>query len=130
MASKKKGGRPAGEVLVGTGFDEKLKRLSEVYADKNWTYPSENYGPINHEVISSAATEQEKDQKQDSEAWVRYQQIHEPVMKRQGLRGAMYSEALTFARTVAKGNRDLIRVLGELRIRSGKRRRAADVPAA
>jgi hypothetical protein len=40
-------------------------------------------------------------------------------LKRQGERGAMYSSALGFARTAAKGNRDLLKILDELKIRPG-----------
>ena len=116
MAAKKPG-RPQGEVHAGQGFDEKLKRLGELCNERGWSFKSEQ-GVIDATLLARLAAEQEKDQKDDREAWSKYQQIHEPVMRRQGERGAIYSSALSFARTAARSNRELLKLLKELAIRS------------
>ena len=121
-------GRPAGEVQVGTGFDEMLKRLAEVYKEKGWTFTAEDKGIINAKSLEKMSTEQETDQKADTEAWNKYTLVHEPVMARQGERGAVYSRALDFASTAAKGNRELMKILDELKIRSGRKKKPAAAP--
>ena len=119
--TKKTSGRPRGEVHAGEGFDEKLKRLAELCDERGWTFKSEK-GVIDGTFLFKLAADQEQDKKDDREAWSRYQQIHEPVMKRQGERGATYSSALSFARTAAKGNRELLKLLGDLAIRPGRKK--------
>jgi hypothetical protein len=130
MANPSKRGRPAGEVQVGVGFDEKLKRLAELFQQKGWSFSSESAGTINAESLQRLATEQEADAVLVREAWARYQQTHEPVMQRQGARGAIFSAALMFARTAARRNRELLRLLDDLRIRPATRRAEAPEPAA
>lgn len=129
MGNKKKG-RPAGEVQVGVGFDEKLKRLGELFQGKGWSFTSGS-GTIDGEALQRMATEQEADTRADREAWSNFQQLHEPTMKRQGERGALFSAALAFARTAARRNRDLLKLIDELKIRAATRRRggAGEQPA-
>ena len=123
---KKSKGRPAGEVQVGEGFDEMLKRLGEIYEEKGWSFTSEDKGAINAELLTGLGTEQEADRKADTEAWNKYILIHGPIMARQGERGAVYSRALEFARTASKGNRELLKILGELKIRSGRKKKTPE----
>jgi len=123
MSDQKKRGRPAGEVQVGEGFDEKLKRLAELFAEREWTFGTVSRGTIDASGLSRVASEQEADQQADRNAWSRYQQVHEPVMRRQGERGALYASALALARAASKGNRDLLRLLAELQIRPGGHKR-------
>jgi hypothetical protein len=122
MGNKKKG-RPVGEVQVGVGFDEKLKRLGELFRVKGWSFTNGS-GTIDADALQRMAAEQEADTRADREAWSNFQQIHEPMMKRQGERGASFSAALAFARTAARRNRDLLKLIDELKIRPATRRRA------
>ena len=118
-------GRPPGEVQVGEGFDEMLKRLAELYQEKGWTFTAEDKGTINSESLLRLSVEQETDQKADTEAWSKYTLIHGPIMARQGERGAVYSRALDFARTASKGNREITKILDELKIRKGHKKKPA-----
>ena len=117
MAASKRRGRPAGEVQVGVGFDEKLKRLAELFREKAWSFTSEGGGTINADALQTMAASQEADAQADRDAWSRYQQVHGPVMARQGQRGATFSSALAFARTAARGNRELLKLVNELKVR-------------
>jgi hypothetical protein len=128
MSNQSKRGRPAGEVQVGEGFDEKLKRLADLFAARGWSFASVEQGAISPETLRKAAADQETDQQADRDAWSRFNLVHEPAMRRQGERGAFYSAALALARAAAKGNRELLRLIGELRIRSNRRTRSTPTP--
>jgi hypothetical protein len=70
--------------------------------------------------LGAMATEQEADNQAESDAWSAYLRTHEPVMRRNGERGAAYSAAHQLAMTAPKGNNDLIKILKELKIRETK----------
>ena len=57
-----------------------------------------------------------------------YLRTHEPVMRRNGERGAAYSAAHQLAMTAAKGNNDLIKILKDLKIRETKPKKKAGEP--
>lgn len=126
MATGTKCGRPAGEVHAGEGFDEMLEKLAALSAKKHWSFTTEGHGTIDGARLTAMATEQEADGKRDSDALNAYKLVHEPVMKRTGERGAAYAAALSMARTAAKGNRDLEKILDGLKLRSGKPKRPTE----
>lgn len=121
MGKKIRSGRPAGETHVGAGFDEMLKRLADLFEEHGWSFTIHGVGPVDGAMLRRMSTEQEADQKADRDAWARYQVVHESFMQRSGERGAIYASALSFARTAAKRNRDLLKLVRELGIRSGGR---------
>jgi hypothetical protein len=129
MAGGKRRGRPQGEVQVGIGFDEKLKRLAELFREKGWTFSNGSGGALDADALLRLAGEQEADVQALREAWARYQQVQEPVMQRQGQRGAQFSAALSFARTAARRNRELMRLLDDLKIRPGGRHPVDEQPS-
>ena len=115
-----KRGRP-GELHVGTGFDEMLKQLADLFETHAWAFSLQGVGAINAESLRKMAQEQEADARLDHESEARRHSEHEAVMKRSGERGAIFAAALAFARTAARRNRDLLRVLAGLKIRTGTR---------
>lgn len=119
MATTKKG-NPKGEVHIGEGVDEKMKKLSKLFVQKKWSFTTEKHGVIDGPRLAAMATEQEADNLADATAHQTYLQVHDPVMRRNGERGAAYSAAHSMAMTAAKGNADLIKILKELKIRETK----------
>ena len=124
MEENKRKGRPAGEVQVGEGFDEKLKRLAELFQVRSWSFCADDGTAVNGDTLTRLASEQEADSRIDHDAWSGYQRAHEAVMQRQGRRGVLFAAALVYARTVAKRNRDLLKLIEGFRIRLAGRKRS------
>ena len=88
-----------------------------------------NISSDDREKLKRLAGEREADAQVLREAWARCRQVQEPVMQRQGQRGAQFSAALSFARTAARRNHELMRLLDDLKIRPGGRRVVDDQPS-
>ena len=129
MEKKGRTGRPTGEIHVGAGLDEMLKRLAEMFETHGWTFTIHGVGTVDGALLRRMSGEQEADQQADREVWTRFQETHEAVMKRSGERGAVYASALAFARTAAKRNRELLKLIRQLCIRPNAGRRSGSSKA-